>query len=258
MRKPHLMIALAVLAGVGALAVSGRLLRFGGGGEASVMEPLFGAAPAPAFRSMRRVVMLDIGDGSGSTQNGEHFYTVQEANGWQSVVRDSAVYAVPGGTEPATVVLKVASGPLDLFELSMDHPTSGADSADARDADARDNVREVSGVEGRLFPLAVGNRLRFETLEGGLVTAGQLDRPTADSYVYEFTVTRQGGDYVGAMPTVPGPVYVIDVQVQDTKYGHGRHLEVHYAPALGAAVRVRTLGDGPPTDERLTSWEPAR
>jgi len=33
---------------------------------------------------------------------------------------------------------------------------------------------------------------------------------------------------------------------------------VHYAPALGAAVRIRTLGGGPPTDERLVSWVPAR
>lgn len=248
------MIALAVLAAGGALAVSGRLPKFGGGGaEASVMEPLFGAAPAPAFRSMRRVVMIDIGDGSGSAQQGAHFYTVQEANGWQSVVRDSAVYAVPGSTEPGTVVLKVASGPLDLFELSTSFMESGADSADTRD-----NVREVTGVEGRLFPLAVGNRLRFETLVGGLVTAGELDRATADSYVYEFTVTRQEDGYVGATPAVPGPVYVIDVQVQDTKLGENRHLEVHYAPALGAAVRVRTLGDGPPTDERLAWWEPAR
>lgn len=256
MRKFHLMVALAVLAGAGALAVSGRLPMFGGGGAASVMEPLFGAAPAPAFSSMRRVATLQIDDEIGPVQSGEHFYTVQEANGWQSVVRDSAVYAMPvpdAATAPEMVVLKVAGGPLDLFELSMSFTTSGAGTAAAES-----NVREVSGVEGRLFPLAVGNRLRFETLEGGLVMAGKLDRATADAYTYEFTVTGQEDGYNGSTPAVPGPVYVIDVQVQDTKYGESRHLEVHYAPALGAAVRVRTLGDAPPTDERLVTWEPAR
>lgn len=256
MRKLHLTVALAVLAAGGALAVSGRLPKFGVSAAESAMEPLFGAAPAPAFRSMRRVLTLDLGDQLGSTQTGEHFYTVQEANGWQSVVRDSAVHALPmpdGTTGPGMVVLKVAGGPLDLFELSMSFTMSGAGTAAAEGG-----VREVTGVEGRLFPLAVGNRLRFQTLEGGVVMAGKLDRATADAYVYEFNVTGQEDGYDGSAPAVPGPVYVIDVQVKDPRYGEDRHLEVHYAPALGAAVRVRTLGDAPPTVESLASWEPAR
>jgi hypothetical protein len=254
MRKLHLVIALAVLAGAGALAVSGGLPKLGGGGDAaSAMEPLFGAAPAPAFTSMRRVVRM-VGDELGDEQTGEHFYTVQEANGWRSVVRDSAVYAMPGvDTMPPTVVLEVASGPVDLFDLWMTHTMS-----DPAPAAADGNVKEVSGVEGRLFPLAVGNRLRFETLEGGVVTAGKLDRATADTYVYEFTVTGQEEGYVTPIPAVPGPVYVIDVRVEDTRHGQSRHLVVHYAPALGAAVRIRALGDAPPTDERLVSWVPAR
>jgi hypothetical protein len=253
MRKLHLVIALAVLAVGGALAVSGLLPKLGGGAAASAMEPLFGDAPAPAFTSMRRVVRV-VGEELGDEQTGEHFYTVQKADGWRSVVRDSAVFTVPGvDTAPPTVVLKVARGPLDLFELWMSFTMS-----DTAPAAADGDVREVSGVEGRLFPLAVGNRLRFETLEGGLVTAGELDRATANTYVYEFNVTGQEEGYGTPIPAVPGPVYVIDVQVEDTRLGESRHLVVHYAPALGAAVRIRTLGDGPPTDERLVSWVPAR
>ncbi|HET7461340.1 MAG TPA: hypothetical protein VFJ82_08820 [Longimicrobium sp.] len=256
-RKLDLMIAVVVVAG--GLAVSGRLPRLaagraGGGGGVAVraLEPLFGAAPAPAFRTMRRVEILELTD----TQTGEHVYTVREANGWRSVVHETARHLMPvpgGATAPALTIETEMGGPLDLFRL-----TRGTEIRSAATAASESRVAEVSGVEGRLFPLAVGNHLRFEALEGGSVQAGRLDRETADRYVYEFTVTGVEDGWNQSTPAVPGPVYVIDLQIKDPKYGEDQQFEVHYAPALGAAVRVRTLGDAPPTDERLVSWEPAR
>jgi len=255
-RKLDLMIAGVVI--LGGLAVSGRLPRLaaghsGNGGVAvRALEPLFGAAPPPAFRSMRRVEILELT----GTQTGEHVYTVSKADGWRSVVRESATHTMgmPGRTTiPALKVDNEMSGPLDLFHLTMDTEMSGASRALTGSG-----VAEVSGVEGRLFPLAVGNHLRFEALEGGSVHAGRLDRETADRYVYEFTVTGVEDGYNESTPAVPGPIYVIDLQIKDPEYGEDQQFEVHYAPALGAAVRVLTRGDAPPTDEHLVSWEPAR
>jgi hypothetical protein len=267
-RKLDLLIALAVLAGGVALALSGRLPAISRGHPTSPvstptaagapaampwaqLESLFGAAPAPRFRGMRRVEYLEMT----GTPTGEHRYRVRQANGWRSVVQDSATREMPqppGRPGMTNLTVQEMGGPLDLFRCTWQYVMTvgrGRASAETR-------VVALSGVQGRLFPLAVGNRLRFQALSAGQLAAGPMDRAQTETHVYEFHVTGVEGGYAGSTPAVPGPVYVIEVQVKDPRYGEDRVLEVHYAPALGAAVRVRDLS-GPGTDERLVSWDPA-
>ena len=269
-KKLDLLLAATVAAGGAALALSGRPQRLALGPPSFgrpppalaapsavpyvALEAVFGGTPEPAFRSMQRAVTLEVT----GTRVGEHRYRVHEANGWRSVVQDSSTHGMPGPPgRPEAAISQVTDqtleGPLDLFHLaSRSSMTVGRGQASA---DTR--VVAISEVQGRLFPLAVGNHLRFQALEGGAVQVGPMTGSPTQPYVYEFRVTGVEGAYAGSTPAVPGPVYVIEVRRKDLLYGEDGMSEVHYAPALGAAVRVRTL-DGLPTDERLVSWQPAR
>ncbi|HSU17347.1 hypothetical protein [Longimicrobium sp.] len=278
MRKTlDLLIAGAIVTGGAAFAVSGKVPRLAipaadpsaalpapapaaapataKGGAAAGEEALFGAAPKPAFRSMRRADFLELN----GMRTREHLYTVREGSGWRSVVRDSAVMEMelPGGPMPQlrTVMDQQLGGALDLFRDAWSY-TMATGSADTRRASADTRVLAVTGAQGRLFPLAVGNRLTFRTVESGGVEVAGWARGQAGGDGYELVVTGMEGDYTASEPAVPGPVYVIDVKV--TSEDEDEHFEVHYAPALGAAVRIRTLGDAPASEERLISWEPAR
>ncbi|HEX6750781.1 MAG TPA: hypothetical protein VF092_26075 [Longimicrobium sp.] len=266
-RTLDLVVAAVIVVGGGVLAASGTLSRLFRRDEPvaaapttsaplGAMEELFGAAPPPAFRTMRRDEILEM---SGEVMR-RHAYTVGQMDRWRSVVSDSVVMNVPQPPGPGAAQSQLGEfrlrGAMDLFRDAWGYRLMV--SGPAARAEASTRVVEITGVQGRLFPLAVGNRLRFRAVEHGSVELAGRVRPEAKVVTYEMRVTgmdRQA--YSASTPAVPGPVYVIDLQASAGAPDESRHVQVHYAPALGAAVRIRTLGEGPATEERLVSWEPA-
>jgi hypothetical protein len=103
----------------------------------------------------------------------------------------------------------------------------------------------VRAIEGNLFPLAVGNRLRF-VCEISNKSSGR-DYPT-ETNTFVFTVLDTTSEYRSGRLQVPGPVFVIRREAPgDTALDP---LTIHYSPELGTAVLIRR----PRYEERLRSW----
>ena len=222
---------------------------------AEALDGMFAAAPAPAWKSMRRTVFLEMN----GKPMGEHVYTLEDAAGWRATVRDSSDVdpqraGSPLPTPPSATDAQV-QGAMDLFAESQAYSRTTAAGSMRERTILR--LAALNGVEGRLFPLAVGNRLAFAAESRGAMQAAGENRATTRAERYEFRVTGRAEGFTEAQPAVAGPVYAIEVKVTTPDGIGDRHLEVHYAPSLGAAVRVRDLATAPFTEERLTSWEPA-
>lgn len=266
-RKPDLFVAVVLVVAGAALFATSRYSRSvlgtlttGTNGAAALradtradpaalaaLDEAFARAPAPAFRTLRRAEFRD----GRPVPGGEHLYTVRQVDGWRSTVRDSA-----SSESAAPALEEQMEGAFDLFRDGWSYTASFGPDARLR---TRGVLRLVSiaNVEGRLFPLAAGNRLRFDAVSrGAALTAGE-NRASEERASYDFRVIGREGRYDASNPAVPGPVYLIDVRVA-RETAAPLHLEVHYAPALGAAVRIRALDAAPARDERLIGWEPAR
>jgi hypothetical protein len=272
-RQLDLLVAAAIVAGGAAIATSGRLPRPAARRHAPPIaaaasapapsaaaargeEALFGAAPRPAFRTLRRAEFLELN----GQRLREHVYTVRDGASWRSAVRDSVMddeHGPPGLPVAARRTESEMHGTLDLFRDFWSYSMS-VDGDGTRLATAATSVTDITGASGRLFPLAVGNRLAFRTVERGTAAVSGMGRDETRSTSWELRVTGVEAGYPASTPAVPGPVYVIDVVMDGGSADESQHLEVHYAPALGAAVRICTLDEGPGTEERLISWEPAR
>ena len=217
----------------------------------SGIEAVWANVPAPGFTVLHRrhVVTPAPGSASAAEVSIEELRLV-EAAGWRSVVRsEDRVLRADGGHSAALATWFV--GPPDLFPAVMFR--------DIGTAVARNrhffSVGRIHDVEGGLFPLAVGKRLRFTT---------ELDE-REESYhrrrvlKEEFTVVGTTERWAQRQPRVPGPVFVIR-HVMDGDWGH-QEVEFHYSVTLGAVVYERedlsTRGEGESglREITLTDWQ---
>lgn len=187
-------------------------------------DSAFAGAPPPRFRMLARAYGRDPEP---------VVYTATAVAGWRSIV---STRIQRQDAEPATAVDDWLCGPWDLYLQLHVHLAHGL--GDPRPVITR---YRVSAVRGRLFPLAVGNRLRFLEVQQA-ETDDRIFPPR--SQPVEMRVIGVLGAYTGSNPPVPGPVYVIE-----TREGDGLYPDtIHYAPAIGAAVRLSAH------DQHLVSW----
>lgn len=193
-------------------------------GDPRLVQAFLGV-PAPAFRAAEyasgRTVLLD---------------SVVEVVGARSLRR------VRAGTE-------LPNGRRILFQDSWRAGAAGLFEDFQRDANGLSLetwwTTGVRAVEGKLFPLAVGNRLRLVCEIHN--RSSESDYPTeTDTFV--FTVVDTTNEYRSGPVQVPGPVFVIEREAPgDTAIDP---LTIHYSPHLGTAVLIRRPG----SEERLRSW----
>jgi len=119
----------------------------------------------------------------------------------------------------------------------------------------RATVQAVAEIEGELFPLQVGNTLRFRVMrwvELRDASNRMLNRAEERLFCEHRVKSRQDG-YPESQPPVRGDVWVIEQTVRGPS-GETRR-ELFFSPVLGACVRVITLREGESNGEvRLTHW----
>ncbi|HEX6576125.1 MAG TPA: hypothetical protein VF042_14250 [Gemmatimonadaceae bacterium] len=191
----------------------------------SVLGRLFADAPAPSFRIAEYA--------SGSTVLVD---SVADVDGARSLRLIRAATELPNGRRI-------------LFRESWRAGAAGVLEDFQRDAENGSLetwwTTGVRAVEGKLFPLAVGNKLRLVCEIHNRSSAS--DYPT-ETNTFVFTVTDTTSAYRTGSLQVPGPVFVIQREAPgDTALDP---LTIHYSPELGTAVLIRR----PEYEERLRSW----
>jgi hypothetical protein len=197
---------------------------------AGAADSAFAGAPLPRFTSLTRVRRSSRGEDTIT-------YSVVAARGWRSVLhlgQEHDFGTLPSGSD------QWFGGAWDLYD--------GVFARRARNDGRPEPLTlrrriHVTAVRGRLFPLAVGNRLAFRT--SWEVQVNRRVKRTLKQEV-ELRVTGVTGTFADSTPAIPGPVFVIE---RRTRRG-GTPEVVHYAPELGTAVS----SDGPFRGERLIAW----
>ncbi|HXG48412.1 MAG TPA: hypothetical protein VNO52_12360 [Methylomirabilota bacterium] len=116
-------------------------------------------------------------------------------------------------------------------------------------------VESVEEIEGGLFPLRVGNTLRFRVTRRIELrdAAGRSLQRYAESATFEYQVQARQEGYAASQPPVAGDIFVIAQTVRGPAGEVQRKLS--FSPELGACVRQVTLRDHQPAAEaRLTRW----
>ena len=177
-------------------------------------------------------------------------FRVAEYQGNRTVLVDSVV-AVSGARSLRLIraATQLPNGRRIPFSESWRAGTAGLFEDFQRDADATSLetwwTTGVRQVEGTLFPLAVGNRLRLVCEIHN--RSSESDYPT-ETNTFVFTVIDTTSEYRSGAIQVPGSVFVIRREAPgDTALDP---LTIHYSPELGTAVLIRRPG----FEERLRSW----
>lgn len=192
------------------------------------LDSVFAGAPPPRFRVLE-YDEVSPGPPSSLTE------TVASADGWRTLRQERRETSFDGRVvRTSDAWVAGAAGLMD--DYSRDAEFWGTETTWATG---------IRGIRGRLFPLAVGNRLQF-TCDVHTLSRRERSRPQAVTFV--FTVTGTTDEYAHATPAIPGPVYVIRREVPGDTLRDP--ITVHYAPALGTAV----LTSDPDHDTRLRAW----
>jgi hypothetical protein len=214
------------------------------------IEAVWAGAPPPAFTVLHRRSVYTPAPGS------DEFPVVQteelrlvEAAGWRSVVRsDVRVVRDDGGPTPTLV--SYWAGPPDIFPAIV--------SVEVVPSTPRyrefSRVGAVYGVQGGLFPLAAGKRLRLYS---------EMDRYTGWDHRRlklreDYSVVGTTDRWARGPAAVPGPVFVIR-HVLDGDLGH-QEVEMHYSTRLGVVVyeredhAARGEGEDGIREVTLTDW----
>jgi hypothetical protein len=216
----------------------------------SGIEPVWANTPPPGFTVLHRRNVYTPAPGSDdeATIHIEEFRLV-EAAGWRSVVSSEERFVRAGGP-PIVSPLTYFVGPPDLFPAVIFNDLSTVEPY-------RNFFRvvRVRDVEGELFPLAVGKRLRLTV---------EMDRWRESDHRRlvlreDFTVVGTTDRWARPPTSVPGPVFVIR-HVMDGDLGH-QEVEWHYSVTLGAGVyeredlATRDEGESGIREVTLTDWQ---
>lgn len=210
------------------------------------LAPLWEGAPPPRFSELRFNAMR-----TGRMKPVEVTRRMVEAAGWRSVIRQEIGSGV--GKSASYLV-----GPPGLFEAALAWKMESGGQTHR----FLHGVREAREVEGSLFPLAVGKRLRFVAVAEGQQWVGSRGTTGELESRFEYEVTGVTDRWARGAPAVPGEVFVIrrrirgvvDVLDLDGEVEVGE-TELHYAPALGAVVYEREGSEEEGVRElRLAAW----
>jgi hypothetical protein len=192
------------------------------------LDAVWTGAPQPRFSTLRRVVVMrDHSDAPGDTTD-TSVSTLVRWEQWRSVVHTEE-HARRG---PPSLTTQDEVGVFDLMEAAWTTELRARDDLWTRTIS---RIESAWNVEGRLFPLAVGNRLRFEIqLRQDTETPHGRLSPERTQRGYEYVVTGTTDRWARSTPAVPGRVFVIRFSM-DGEIGP-MVSELHYSEALGVAV----------------------
>jgi hypothetical protein len=121
----------------------------------------------------------------------------------------------------------------------------------------RISVIDVIHLQGRLFPLQVGNAMKLRVLRNWEQRdpSGALLDQVNSPVTLTFRVLSVRTDFEECSPKIFGEVFEIEQQIDDHARSTVRRL--HFAMELGACVKVIETENGAILEEaRLTGWEP--
>lgn len=199
-----------------------------GGGAGKGLDPIWAGAPQPRFSTLRRVVVMRDHPGAPGDTTATSLSTLMRQKQWQSVVHTEEHARHP----PPSVTTVDEAGVFDLMEVTWTTELRARDDLWER---TDYQIESTRNVEGKLFPLAVGNRLRFDLqLRQERDTPHGRLSPERTRRRYEYVVTGTTDRWARSTPAVPGRVFVIRFSMDgDT----GPMVsELHYSEALGFAV----------------------
>lgn len=199
-----------------------------GGGVARGLDAMWAGAPQPRFSTLRRVVVMRDHPGAPGDTTATSLSTLVRREQWRSVVHTEEHARRP----PPSVTTQDEVGVFDLMEAAWTTELRARDDLWTRTVS---RIESAWNVQGKLFPLAVGNRLRFELeLRQDTETPHGRLSPERTRRRYEYVVTGTTDRWARSTPAVPGRVFVIRFRM-DGDIGP-MVSELHYSEALGVAV----------------------
>lgn len=192
------------------------------------LDAVWAGAPQPRISTLRRIVVMRDHPGAPGDTAAITVSTLVRREEWRSVVHTEE-HARRG---PPSVTTQDEVGVFDLMEASWTTELRAREDLWTRTVS---RIESVWNVEGKLFPLAVGNRLRFQIqLRQDTETAHGRLSPERTQRSYEYVVTGTTDRWARSTPAVPGRVFMIRFSM-DGEIGP-MVSELHYSEALGVAV----------------------